>query len=285
VKNKHDFDTVHGAQGMFRILLEALTNPGRVLNFRRYAAQFAGQGRWLAPAITMLDKETGFFWDGDEETGEEIRFLTGAPRLPPDKADFVFLSRGEGGAPPCGRAKVPTYPLCGALPRNAPHHCAGQFPWSFGARRLMTEPFSSHSEPHSSPQQRPRTRRVRPETPERAAGSPVTPPQPPDAAREEARRFLALVKQGTHIDPHTSALLFIAAGTGQKPEEPVFLTGPGIPPEGRRLDLYPAEAAWCRARDERGFEYPCGVELVFLREDDSILAFTRKTAFLWAGQS
>ena len=201
MKNKHDFDTVHGTQGMFRILLEALANPGRILNFRHYAVQFAGQGRWLAPAITLLDKETGFFWDGDERTGEEIRFLTGASRVPPEEADFVFLSRGEGGVP--------------------------------------------------------------------------------DIARDEARRFLARVKQGTHLDPHTSALLFIAAGTGEKPGEPVFLTGPGIPPEGRRLDLFPEEAAWCRARDGQGFEYPCGVEMIFLRKDDSILALTRKTAFLW----
>jgi alpha-D-ribose 1-methylphosphonate 5-triphosphate synthase subunit PhnH len=234
VKNKHDFDTVHGAQGMFRILLEALANPGRILNFRRYADQFAGQGRWLAPAITLLDKETGFFWDGDEQTGEEIRFLTGASRVPLDKADFVFLSRGEGGAPPCGRAGVPAYPPNG------------------GAAPVTPPP-----------------------------GGPG-PPGPP-TARDAARRFLARVKQGTHLDPHTSALLFIAAGTGdgEKPEETVFLTGPGIPPQGRWLDLFPEEAVWCRARDERDFEYPCGVELVFLRKGDSILALTRKTAFLW----
>ena len=198
MKNKHSFDMVHGAQELFRILLEALANPGRVLNIRPYAVQFTGQGRWLAPALSLLDQGTGFYWEGDRETGEEIRFLTGSPQVSPEEADFIFLSRGT-----------------------------------------------------------------------------------PDPA--EALRFLERVKQGTHPDPHKSALLFIAAGTGDGEQlaETVSLKGPGIPPEGRTIRLSSAEAAWCRARDRRAFEYPCGVELVFLREDDSILALTRKTEFLW----
>jgi alpha-D-ribose 1-methylphosphonate 5-triphosphate synthase subunit PhnH len=201
---------VHGTQEMFRILLEALANPGRVLDFQPYAVQFAGQGRWLAPALTLLDKETGFFWDGNPETGEEIRFLTGAPRVFLEKADFVFLSGGK------------------------------------------NSPGVSDPEDHV------------------------------EAPQAKAAQILARIKQGTHLDPHDSALLFIAAGTGERPEEPVFLSGPGVPPEGRRIDLFPAEAAWCRARDGRGFEYPCGVELVFLRENNSLAALTRKTAFRWA---
>jgi hypothetical protein len=62
--------------------------------------------------------------------------------------------------------------------------------------------------------------------------------------------------------------------------------GPGVPPEGRRLDLSPAETAWCRAREEMGFEYPRGVELVFLRRGGAILALTRKTEvrILWPMQ-
>jgi alpha-D-ribose 1-methylphosphonate 5-triphosphate synthase subunit PhnH len=214
IQRKQSFDMVHDAQEMFRILLEVLANPGRVLDFRPQAARFAGQGRWLVPALTLLDKGTGFFWDGDRKTGDEIRFLTGAPRVSLEEADFVFLSHG-------GRQ----------------------------------------------------------------------PPGPPGTAL--ALQVLSRVKGGTHLDPHRSALLFIDAeegcgkpgegGTGARAAEQAGLRGPGIPPEGRRLDLFPAEALWCRARDERGFEYPCGVELVFLRGDDTILAFTRKTAFLWDG--
>jgi phosphonate C-P lyase system protein PhnH len=193
---KHAFDTVHGAQEVFRLLLEALANPGRALNIRPWADQFAGAGQWLAPALTLLDGGTGFFWDGDPRTGEEIRFLTGARQVPLEAADFVFI---QGGA--AGPAEI-----------------------------------------------------------------------------------LARVKGGTHLDPHDSALLFIAAGDGRG-EETVLLKGPGVPPEGRRLTLLPGEAAWRRAREDRGFEYPCGVELIFLREDGSLLALTRKIEICPEGPS
>jgi alpha-D-ribose 1-methylphosphonate 5-triphosphate synthase subunit PhnH len=133
IKHKHNFDMVHGAQEMFRILLEAMANPGRVLNLRPLKDQFAGQGQWLAPALTLLDKETGFFWDGDSQTGEEMRFLTGAPQVPLEAADFVFL-------PPRGGTDSP------------------------------------------------------------------------GSAMAEAAWILSRVKQGSHLDPHDSALLFIAAG-------------------------------------------------------------------------
>jgi alpha-D-ribose 1-methylphosphonate 5-triphosphate synthase subunit PhnH len=210
IKHKHRFDTVHGAQEVFRILLEALANPGRILNLRSQEEQFAGQGQWLAPALTLLDKETGFFWDGDAQTGEDMRFLTGAPQVPLEAADFVFLPA------PGGMAS-------------------------------------------------------------------------PGAPRAEADRILSRVKRGAHIDPQDSALLFIAAGerysgeaaAGEAAKEPVSLEGPGIPPAGRRIDLAPAEADWCRAREDLGLEYPCGIELIFLRPEGFILAFTRKVRFLW----
>jgi alpha-D-ribose 1-methylphosphonate 5-triphosphate synthase subunit PhnH len=195
---------VHGTQEVFRLLLEAFANPGRVLSFRSQAVQFAGQGRWLAPALTLLDPAAGFFWDGDRETGEEIRFLSGAPQVPLEEADFVFFGGADGDIA---------------------------------------------------------------------------------AIQAGALGVLSRVKEGTLLDPHDSALLFIAAPaeTGSPAGVPVFLTGPGIPPGGRRLYLPAAEAAWCRARDERGFEYPQGVELVFLRDDFSFLALTRKTAVSWNG--
>jgi alpha-D-ribose 1-methylphosphonate 5-triphosphate synthase subunit PhnH len=216
LKHKHSFDMVHGAQEVFRILLEALANPGRVLELRSLEDQFAAQGRWLAPALTLLDPETGFFWDGDSQTGEEMRFLTGAPQVSLEEADFVFLPLLDGG--------------------------------------------------------------------------------PSGSAAAEAARILSTVKQGTHPDPQDSALLFIAAGERYAGEadgavaggpqkgpvgEPVSLRGPGIPPEGRRIDLSPAEAAWCRAREDAGFEYPRGVELIFLRPEGSMVARTRKTEIRW----
>jgi alpha-D-ribose 1-methylphosphonate 5-triphosphate synthase subunit PhnH len=201
MKTKHDFDMVHGAQEVFRILLEALANPGRVLSLCHLEDQFTGQGRFLAPALTLLDQETGFFWDGDSATGEEIRFLTGAPQVELEVADFVFLSA----------------PLKSGM----------------GA---------------------------------------------------EVVSILSRIKQGTHLDPHNSALLFIQTpveAEGKTVKQSLFLRGPGIPPEGRQVEVSPVEAMWCSARDKQNFEYPCGVELVFLRDDGSVMALTRKTEFSW----
>jgi alpha-D-ribose 1-methylphosphonate 5-triphosphate synthase subunit PhnH len=282
IQRKHRFDMVHGAQKLFRILLEALANPGRVLNFRAYAAQFAGQGRWLAPAVTLLDQGTGFYWDGDAETGEEIRFLTGAPRVSLEEADFVFLS-GEKNSP-------------GGNSDPADHTEASQ---AKAARILARVKQGTHLDPHDSALLFIRSRVEYREPARQLAGE-------LQGEASDLRKMTGL-RPGSTINflanddvPPFRAGRVIAAKTGkrepgevcagkteeasvEKPaQEQVRLKGPGIPPDGRTVWLSPVEAAWCRARDRRGFEYPCGVELVFLREDDSLAALTRKTEFRWA---
>jgi alpha-D-ribose 1-methylphosphonate 5-triphosphate synthase subunit PhnH len=195
MKSKHDFDMVTGTQEVFRLLLEALANPGRSVDLNVQIRRFAANGQWLAPALTLLDNETGFYWDGLSDLGEEIRFLSGAAQAPLENADFVFLS-------------------------------------SSGAN-----------------------------------------------AESEITRIIGQVKNGTHRDPHDSALIF--AATGGKADQSVTLKGPGIPPDGRDVSISAAEAAWIKARDAQGFEYPRGVEIIFLREDNSLLAITRKAAVTW----
>lgn len=190
MKNAHSFDPVHGTQEVFRAFLEVLANPGRPLDVSRHAAAFPRAGQWLAPALTLLDNETSFFWDGAGETGEEIRLLSGARAAALEDADFVFLSR-----------------------------------------------------------------------------------------RQDPANILPRVKRGTHADPHDSALLLIAAEGAR--EYPLKLEGPGVPPGGRRINLSSVESSWLKAREQEGFEYPCGVELVFLREDFSVVAFTRKVSIAW----
>ena len=195
---KHDFDMVTGTQEVFRLLLEALANPGRSVDLSRQVCRFTANGQWLTPALTLLDNETGFFWDGLPEVGEEIRFLSGAVCSPLESADFVFLSSPGAGA---------------------------------------------------------------------------------ENARSKAEQVFSKVKDGTHRDPHDSALIFLA-DAGKK-EQFLALRGPGIPPEGRNVLLSETEAEWIKARNARNFEYPRGVEIVFMREDNSILAITRKVAATW----
>jgi phosphonate C-P lyase system protein PhnH len=197
VKVKHSFDMVAGTQEVFRLLLDALANPGRPADLSAQVCQFAANGQWLATALTLLDNETGFFWDGPSGLGEEISFLSGAARVPLEKADFVFLS-------------------------------------SSGAK----------AEPS-----------------------------------KYAAQTLRQVKGGTHRDPHESALIFVAAGG--EADQSLTLKGPGIPPGGRNVSISAAEAAWIKARDSLEFEYPRGVEIIFLREDNTLLAITRKAAAAW----
>lgn len=188
MKSSHSFDLVHGAQEVFRLFLTALANPGRLLSLG--GTGFPRHGQWLAPALTLLDNETGFFWNGEPELGEEIRFLSGGLPATLEEADYVFLSR-----------------------------------------------------------------------------------------REDPGRILGKVKRGTLGDPHDSALLLIAVSGS--PEYTSRLTGPGVPPQGRSVSLSAEELSWLKAREEEAFEYPCGVELVFLREDFSIVAFPRKAGIAW----
>ena len=203
MKTKHQFDMVTGTQEVFRLLLEALANPGRPVDLSAHVCQFAANGKWLAPALTLLDNETGFFWDGSSDLGEEIRFLSGAAQVPLENADFVFLS-------------------------------------SLGAN---TESEAAQT------------------------------------ATQTAAQVLCQAKGGTHRDPHNSALIFVT--TGGKQDQSVVLKGPGIPPDGRKVAVSAVEAAWIKARDAQGFEYPCGVEIIFIREDNSFLAITRKAAATW----
>jgi alpha-D-ribose 1-methylphosphonate 5-triphosphate synthase subunit PhnH len=106
---KHSFDMVHGTQEVFRLFLEALSNPGRQVNLRRQNGQFSEHGQWLALAVAFLDNETGFFWDGPAGVGGEIQFLSGAVPVSLQEADFVFLSQNTGAEDVLSQVKSGTH--------------------------------------------------------------------------------------------------------------------------------------------------------------------------------
>jgi len=199
-RTKHNFDMVSGTQEVFRLLMEALANPARLMDLSNQISQFASNGKWLAPALTLLDNETGFFCDGSSELTEEIQFLSGAAQVPLENADFIFLSS--------------------SYVNNI--HNAGQI---------------------------------------------------------FAEQILSKVKSGTHRDPHESVLIFIASS--EKADISISVSGPGVPPEGRKILISATEAAWIKARDTMKFEYPRGVEIIMMREDNTLFAITRKAAVTW----
>jgi len=200
IRTKHDFDMVRGTQEVFRLLMEALANPVRLVDLSNQVSQFATNGKWLAPALTLLDNETGFFCDGSSELAEEIHFLSGAAQVPLENADFIFLSSSY----------------------------------------LKTDI---------------------------------------DSVQFFAEQILSRVKTGTHRDPHDSVLIFITSFG--KADIPISVTGPGVPPEGREALVSATESAWIKARDTMKFEYPRGVEIIMMRENNTLFAITRKAVVTW----
>jgi hypothetical protein len=76
-------------------------------------------------------------------------------------------------------------------------------------------------------------------------------------------------------------LIFISGRKKAGQSFSVRVNGPGVPPEGRELLISEEEAAWIEARELQKFEYPRGVEMIFIREDNSIFAITRKAVVSW----
>jgi len=89
---KHSFDTVFDSQKVFRLLLEAMSNPTRVVDISAYADKlFGDHSMFLAVAMTLLDNEVSFNACDNQSLTDEIVSLTLAQRETIDSADFVFV--------------------------------------------------------------------------------------------------------------------------------------------------------------------------------------------------
>lgn len=86
------FDPVHDAQRVFRALLEAFANPGRVVRIDREAARLPGpHAAWLALACAFVDSSTGYCVLGSEELSDQIQQFTFARREQPGDSGFLFV--------------------------------------------------------------------------------------------------------------------------------------------------------------------------------------------------
>lgn len=92
MKKIHDFDQVFDSQKLYRILLEAFSNPGRCLSIRESAKKMYGEeSEFLALGMTLLDNEVGFHTCGDEELAQQLVSLTLSREEGADEADYVFV--------------------------------------------------------------------------------------------------------------------------------------------------------------------------------------------------
>jgi len=93
---KHNFDTVFDSQKIFRLILEAMSNPSRGVNIKEYADKLYGDySTLLAVAMTLLDNEVSFHTCENRQLSDEIVSLTLSRRKKIDSADFIFVCEAE----------------------------------------------------------------------------------------------------------------------------------------------------------------------------------------------
>jgi len=90
---KHNFDLVYDSQKVYRLILEAMSNPGGIVNIQEYTEKLYGDyPALLVIALTLLDNEVSFFACGNKSLTDEIASLTLAGRESAEAADFIFVS-------------------------------------------------------------------------------------------------------------------------------------------------------------------------------------------------
>lgn len=108
-------------------------------------------------------------------------------------------------------------------------------------------------------------------------------PEADDAAFCEQAVLAA--KGGTLLEPEQSAVVVIAAGKlsalPQRGLEEVVLEGPGIE---KRSVFYTSCFSWIYAREKRGDEYPCGIDILLVDAEGAIVAVPR-TSHVVASES
>jgi len=89
---KHNFDIMFDSQKVFRLILEAMSNPTRIVNIKEYADKLYGDYPvFLAVAMTLLDNEVSFNTCENRYLSDEIVSLTLSRREKIDSADFIFV--------------------------------------------------------------------------------------------------------------------------------------------------------------------------------------------------
>ena len=89
---KHSFDLVFDSQNIYRLILNAMSNPGEVVSILKYADKLYGDfPAFLSVAMTLLDNEVCFHVCGSDSLTDEISSLTHAHPDEIEAADFIFV--------------------------------------------------------------------------------------------------------------------------------------------------------------------------------------------------
>ena len=89
---KHNFDEVYDSQKVYRLILEAMCDPGKAVSIQEYADKLYGEYPGIfSVALTLLDNEVSFHVCGDDSLSEEIASLTYSKRERIEDADYIFV--------------------------------------------------------------------------------------------------------------------------------------------------------------------------------------------------
>ena len=95
----------------------------------------------------------------------------------------------------------------------------------------------------------------------------------PCATDTNEKRFLLRdCLHGSFLDPHESATILVSVASGN--ERRVELSGPGVG-SGKKATFPEEVLDWMRERDSQNFEYPLGVDFVFVLSDSHVLCVPR----------
>ena len=95
-----------------------------------------------------------------------------------------------------------------------------------------------------------------------------------DASEEQMKEALNKAKVGNLLNPHESAMIILEVPDVTKGDS-MILSGPGIQDESF-LSL-PNVSAWLAARNEKNMEFPLGIDMYFVDQQDRLIALPRTT--------
>ncbi|MFA1712000.1 phosphonate C-P lyase system protein PhnH [Peribacillus frigoritolerans] len=95
-----------------------------------------------------------------------------------------------------------------------------------------------------------------------------------DASEEQMKEALNKAKVGNLLNPHESAMIILEVPDVSKGDS-MILSGPGIQDESF-LSL-PNVSAWLAERNEKNMEFPLGIDMYFVDQQDRLIALPRTT--------
>ncbi|MFJ8068176.1 phosphonate C-P lyase system protein PhnH [Peribacillus sp. NPDC096447] len=95
-----------------------------------------------------------------------------------------------------------------------------------------------------------------------------------DASDEQMKEALTKAKVGNLLNPHESAMIILEVPDVTKGDF-MILSGPGIQEES--FISLPNVSAWLGVRNEKNIEFPLGIDMYFVDQQDRLIALPRTT--------